>query len=182
MKNIILFLMAVIFFGCNSIESNTSLMEDKTKIQQPGGKGIIPSDHKANALTTLVGKYSLADLDDYYRKILPQEKSRDYYDNVRKVLISSMVQSYGLAEKGDDKSIKYYLNELQALKLMNPTITLKLLIRAEKSMAPGEVKNIASKIYDFNQKIIAGMDNPNSYLAATYQEWEKIKVFSERQD
>lgn len=180
MKNILLFLMAVIFFGCSSIESNSTLMEDKTKIQQPDGKGIIPSDHKANTLTSLVGKYSLADLDDYYRNILPQEKRRDYYDNVRKVLISSMVQSYGLAEKGDDKAIKYYLHELQALKLMNPTITLKILVRAEKSMAPEEVKNIASKIYDFNQKVIAEMDNPNPYLAATDQEWEKIKAFSER--
>ena len=93
-----------------------------------------------------------------------------------------MVNSYGLLEKGDDKLIKYYLYELQDLKLMNPAITLKLLTRAEKSMSPSEVKNVAAKIYDFNQKIIADLEDPESYLAGadTRQKWEEIKVFAER--
>jgi len=181
MKNILLFILAFIFYGCDSIESNT-LIEDKTKIQQPGGKGIIPSDHKVNELTTLVGNYSLADLDDYYRNILPQEKRRDYYNNVRKVLISSMVQSYGLIEKGDNESIKYYLYELQDLKFMDPNISLKLLIRAEKIMDSKEVKNIAIKIYNLNEKAIAGMEKPKPYLADMTEKWKEIKLFSEKQN
>ncbi len=181
MKNMLLFVLVCIFIsaGCSSIES-TALMEDRTKIQGPRPKGIIPSGHKCNELAMQIGKYSLADLDRYYRNVLPREKREDYYDNVRKTLISSMVQVYGLAEKGDDKSIAFYLNEVQELKLMQPDVTLKLLVRAEKSMDPDEVKNIAGKIYDFNQKAIAGLDNPKSYLVDMWQKWEDIRVFSER--
>ena len=95
------------------------------------------------------------------------------------MVISSMVQSYGLAEKGDDASIAFYLNEVQELKLMQPDVTLKLLTRAEKSMTPEEVKNIAGKIYDFNQKAIAGIEDPE-YLAKMGQKWEEIRLFAER--
>ena len=62
---------------------------------------------------------------------------------------------------------------------MQPDVTLKLLIRAEKSMDPEEVKTIAGKIYEFNQKAIAGISNPE-YLAKMGQKWEEIKLFSER--
>ena len=170
-----------IFYGCNSNKSD-SLMEDKTKIQQQGAKGVIPSGHKSGELAMLIGKYSLTDLDVYYRKVLPQEKRQDYYENVRKMLISSMVNSYGLLEKGNDKFINYYVHELIDLKLMDPNITLKILIRAEKSMDSEEVRNIASKIYDLNQKVIAGLDNPQEYLANMGQKWEEVKIFSERQN
>jgi hypothetical protein len=128
----------------------------------------------------LVGKYSLADLDDYYRNVLSLEKEEAYYNNARKGVISSMVQSYGLAEKGDDASVAFYLKEVQGLKLMQPDVTLKLLSRAEKSMDPEELKNIAGKIYELNQKAIAGLNDPKAYLAEKGQDWEKIKHISER--
>lgn len=182
MKNSLFLLFAFMFvaYGCSSSSESDSLMKDKTKIQELRPKGIIPTDHKSNEYMTKIGKYSLADVDHYYRKVLPLEKQQDYYNNVRKTLISSMVQVYGLIEKGNDKAIKYYLNELLNLKLMDPSITLRLLNRAEKNMNPEEVKSIARKIYDFNQKAIAGLDDPKSYLTDKWQKWEDIRVFSER--
>lgn len=181
MKNMLLFVLACIFIsaGCSSIES-TSLIVDRTLIREPRPKEVVPYGHKLNEYAMQIGKYSLADLDDYYRNELSREKAEAYYNNARKMVISSMVQSYGLAEKGDDKSIAFYLNEVQELKLMQPDVTLKLLSRAEKSMTPEEVKNIAGKIYDFNQKAIAGLNDPQRYLADKGQDWEKIKRISER--
>jgi hypothetical protein len=181
MKNILLFVLACIFIssGCSSIES-TSLIVDRTLIREPRPKEVVPYGHKLNEYAMQIGRYSLADLDDYYRNELSREKAEAYYNNARKMVISSMVQSYGLAEKGDDASIAFYLNEVQELKLMQPDVTLRLLTRAEKSMTPEEVKNIAGKIYDFNQKAIAGLDNPQQYLADMGQKWEEIRRLSER--
>ena len=181
MKNMLLFVLAYIFIsaGCSSIES-TALVVDRTLIREPRPKEVVPYGHKLNEYTMQIGRYSLADLDDYYRNELSREKAEAYYNNARKMVISSMVQSYGLAEKGDDKSIAFYLNEVQELKLMQPDVTLKLLVRAEKSMTPEEVKNIAGKIYEFNQKAIAGLNDPQRYLADKGQDWEKIKHISER--
>lgn len=180
MKNTLLFVLAIIFIssGCSSIES-TALIQDRTLIREPRPKEILPYGHKSNEYATQIGNYSLSDLDDYYRNELSKEKEEAYYNNARKGVISSMVQAYGLAEKGDDKSIAFYLNEIQELKLMQPDVTLKLLIRAEKSMDSEEVKTIAGKIYEFNQKAIAGISNPE-YLAKMGQKWEEIKLFSER--
>jgi hypothetical protein len=139
----------------------------------------VPYGHKLNEYAMQIGRYSLADLDNYYRNELSREKAEAYYNNARKMVISSMVQAYGLAEKGDDASITFYLNEVQELKLMQPDVTLRLLIRAEKSMAPEEVKNIAGKIYEFNQKAVAGISDPE-YLAKMGQKWEEIRRLSER--
>jgi hypothetical protein len=169
------------FSGCSSSSESTSLIEDRTKIQQQTGKGILPSDHKVNELTMQVGNYSLTDLDEYYRNVLPQEKKQDYYNNARKMLISSMVESYGLLEKSDDKAIKYYLNELSDLKLMNPNIILKILVQAEKIMDHEEVRNKAIQIYAFNQKAIAEIEDPSPYVAKMGQKWEEIRLFSEKQ-
>jgi len=181
MKNRLLFFLAFIFIitGCSSLEP-TALVVDRTLIREPRPKEVLPYGHKSNEYAMLVGKYSLADLDDYYRNVLSLEKEEAYYNNARKGVISSMVQSYGLAEKGDDASIVFYLNEVQGLKLLQPDVTLKLLSRAEKSMDPEELKNIAGKIYEYNQEAIAGLNDPKAYLAERGQEWEKIKRFSER--
>lgn len=181
MKNTLIFVLAIIFIssGCSSIES-TALIQDRTLIREPRPKEVLPYGHKSNEYAMLIGKYSLADLDDYYRNELSKEKAEAYYNNARKGVISSMVQSYGLAEKGDDASIAFYLNEIQELKLMQPDVTLRLLIRAEKDMDPEEVKNMAGKIYEFNQKAIAGLNDPKAYLAERGQDWEKIKRISER--
>ena len=181
MKDRLLFFLAFIFIiaGCSSLEP-TALVVDRTLIREPRPKEVLPYGHKSNEYATLVGTYSLADLDDYYRNVLSLEKEEAYYNNARKGMISSMVQSYGLAEKGDDASIAFYLNEVQGLKLMQPDVTLKLLSRAEKSMDPEELKNIAGKIYEFNQEAIAGLNDPKAYLAERGQEWEKIKRFAER--
>lgn len=181
MKNVFLFVLASIFIwtGCSSIES-TSLIVDRTLIREPRPKEVVPYGHKLNEYTMQIGRYSLADLDDYYRNELSREKAEAYYNNARKMVISSMVQAYGLAEKGDDASIAFYLNEVKELKLMQPDVTLKLLSRAEKSMDPEEVKTIAGKIYEFNQVAIAGLNDPKAYLAERGEDWEKIKRISER--
>ena len=180
MKNLLLLLLAFIFIssGCSSIES-TSLIVDRTLIREPRPKEVLPYGHKSNEYAMLIGKYTLADLDNYYRNELSREKAEAYYDNARKGVISSMVQSYGLAEKGDDATIAFYLNEVQELKLMQPDVTLKLLTRAEKSMDSEQVKNIAGKIYEFNQKAIAGISNPE-YLAKMGQKWDEIRRLSEK--
>lgn len=172
----------LIFSGCNSSSESTNLIEDRTTIQQKSGKGILPSDHKVNELIMQIGNYSLADLDEYYRNVLPQEKKQDYYDNARKMLIASMVESYGLLEKGDDKAIKYYLNEISDLKLMNPKAILKILVQAEKIMDREEVRSKAAEIYAFNLKAIAEIENPSPHLIKMKPKWEEIKTFSERQD
>lgn len=181
MKNLLLFLLTVtiISSGCSSIES-TSLIVDRTLIREPRPKEVVPYGHKLNEYVMQIGRYSLADLDDYYRNELSREKAEAYYNNARKMVISSMVQSYGLAEKGDDASIAFYLNEVQELKLMDPAITLKLLVRAEKSMDKKEVRDIAIKIYDLNQKAIEEIDDPKPYLARFGQIWDEVKLFSER--
>ena len=181
MKNTLLFVLAIIFIssGCSSIES-TALIQDRTLIREPRPKEVLPYGHKSNEYAMQIGRYSLADLDNYYRNELSREKAEAYYNNARKGVISSMVQSYGLAEKGDDSAIAFYLNEVQELKLMQPDVTLKLLTRAEKSMDPEEVKTIAGKIYEFNQKAIAGIEDSKPYLARFGQTWEEIKLFAER--
>lgn len=182
MKSIEKILLALIFLfilsGCDSV-SEPKLIEDRTQIQQKREKGILPTDHMVNKLTMQIGKYSLKDLDEYYRNTLPEEKENDYYNNARKMLIWSMVESYGLVENGENKLITYYLNETSSLKFMDPNIVLKMLVSAEEFMDKNELKSTASKIYDLNKKAISALDDPAPYMAKMGQKWEEIRLFSE---
>lgn len=58
------------------------------------------------------GGYNLEDLDSFYKKIKTTRKNDLNYNNLRKIIISTMLQSKNLLEVDDISTLEYYVNEL----------------------------------------------------------------------
>jgi hypothetical protein len=56
--------------------------------------------------------YNLEDLDSFYKKIKTTRKNDLNYNNLRKIIISTMLQSKNLLEVDDISTLEYYVNEL----------------------------------------------------------------------
>ncbi len=180
MKNFVLpfSLLTLLVFGCQETdfrEANAKLTETSVSSLEPG---TIPKDAKMYDYAFFPEKYSLKDVDKYYRNdLMVNNRDDSYFDNLRMSTISMMVKQFNLLEQGDLQTIEYYANELAAIDLPLPEVVAMVMTRLQDNWTTAEINQQVQFIYNKNMEYIkTNLKNPKRYLDKHGEKWEKLKA------
>ncbi len=178
MKNFVLpfSLLTLLVFGCQETdfrEANAKLIETSVSSLEPG---TIPKDAKMYDYAFYPEKYSLKDVDKYYRnELLVNNRDDSYFDNLRMSTISMMVKQFNLLEQGDLQTIEYYANELSEIDLPLPEVVAMVMIRLQENWTTAEINQQAQFIYNKNMEYIkTNLKDPKRYLDKHGEKWGKL--------
>ena len=153
MKN--LFLLCIIFLSSacsNSSNENTKLLNDKNRPTE-----IINVDEEINTYIMNPDKYSWADIDKYYQRMINSNIDNNLKDNLKNSAINGMINYFDFIKKAPTEKIQFYLKEYVTLKynmsfLNHAKLIIELLDRQAITKEVG--KKLALEGLDYNMKLI----------------------------
>lgn len=144
--------------------------------------GVIPSDVKLNQFTFHTEKHTWKEVDDYYRKEVKNNNQSDtYYNNLRKLTISVLVNQYKLVENADYRTIDYYAGELLSIDLPDADVFLKVFKSVQGRWSNDQLSTLTLKKYNDSMSFIQeNFKDPQKVLnEPSIKNYGEIKKFAE---
>lgn len=189
MKNIPHFFCLLLFAslgwsGCAvNQEDNATMIQKNQELpivhRQPG---IYPDSIR---LYDIVAKYpnsTWRDLDAYYKNdISKYHSNQDYTDNLRKLAIVHLVNTFDLINAADKQTIEYYTHEQMTVPIVNTEVFVKCLQGLKGYWSDERIKSTALSEYDrLIDYVINHMKDPEGVLQRHKNTFDKLKNFGEK--
>jgi hypothetical protein len=115
--------------------------------------------------------YTFKEIDQFYREIKESRKNDLNYNNLRKIIISTMYLSNGLKDNEDKKIVEYYVNELISMPYVSDMeLFYQLLSKLENYWSKDQIKSTAETIVTRNSQYIRkNFPDPDKILNLPHQ-------------
>ncbi|MFQ5446297.1 MAG: hypothetical protein ACE5FF_05130 [Saprospiraceae bacterium] len=142
--------------------------------------GVIPKDIDLNKFIFSPSRYTWKDLDNYYRNTLPDHLGKSYYGNLRKATLQHLVDVFHMPQYAGKEDIEYYVNEMQDVKLMQPTVFMIACAALKKhGWTDKAIRDLARDRYEKNMEFInSSFENPEQVLPKLGDQMEQLHKFS----
>lgn len=157
MKNLLLIFLSIIIFSCT---------QEKTELTK--AQGIIPSDVGLLDIVLDQENNTWKDLDFYYKnEVLKNHQSTDYFDNLRNVIFTHLVNDFQMLDNAAIETIEFYANEQISINFINEPMTFILTLeKLKNTWGEEKVKEVAQARFDKNIDYINNnFSNPNDALS-----------------
>ena len=149
--------------------------------EQSRQPGIYPDTIRLFDIVGAYPKSTWKDLDLYYRLDIPKYHSgRDYTDNLKKLAILQLVNTFDLTGNADQKTIEYYVNEQLILPIPDADVLIKCLTGLKGYWPDERIKSTAQSEYErLVVYVRTHMKDPDGVLARHKNTFDKIRDFAE---
>jgi hypothetical protein len=158
-------------FACNT-ESNEVYHESENsapKFQEEDFRGELtkPLKDEISEFSFFPDRYSFNDVDEFYRNQVEASKNEDFSINLKNHTFSLLWQVYNIDEVADEKTLRFYVNEMMGVPYLNNTSSraLAAILKALKETTgrEKEVARLAEKRYVQNME----------YIRENFVNWEE---------
>lgn len=149
--------------------------------EQTRRPGIYPDTIRLFDIVGAYPKSTWKDLDRYYKVDIPKyHSSRDYTDNLKKLVIMQLVNTFDLIGNADQKTVEYYVNEQTNLPIPDADVLIKCLNGLKGYWPDERIRSTAASEYDRLIAFVrANMKDPDGVLARHKSTFDKLKDFAE---
>jgi len=179
----ILLLGSILLFSCGDVqkelpEKNTT----PTLFAQADSRapGILPKDLDVNDILFYPNKHTWRDLDEYYREKLPNHLGQDYYENLRKVVLVTLVEPFEMDQFADKATLEFYLAEMMQVDYLPDPVAFIRVAKAlhAKGWEGKRLSSLAKERMDKDLRFLSTLKHPERALERYEPKQEQLKTFA----
>jgi hypothetical protein len=177
-----LLFMTVFFVNCkeNAVQPvNDQVRENATAPTQ--ALGVVPSDIGLHDIVLNPSQHNWNDLDVFYKKVVLSHQGKHYFNNLKKMTISHLVNDFSMLKYADVATIEFYIDEQRTLDLVDPIVFRNSLLKMRDVWKDEDIHAMAGSEYKRAMDFINREFNPNDdFFQTKVKEFEHLKLLSER--
>jgi hypothetical protein len=182
MQKSIFFTIAMTLFviSCQKSAPQDSLVRVNTTENSTLSLGVLPNDIELNKFIYNPQNFSWKAVDEYYRQeVLIKHNSDSFFNNLRKLTITTLVNQYDFLQSASMNQIEFYANELMTVELPDPAVFIKVLGRLKGHWSDQKIQALSNQKYNETQLFIRNnIKEPEQFLQKEGDKYEALKTFA----